>query len=423
MPAQYPSASPNLTTGITDSSPATPNTHAGYHDQIHLEINAIVADLIAAMNGEASMDVALETIRTNISARQLSSEKGVANGYASLDANGDVPIGQLPVGTTNQSVASGNDARITGALQANNNLSDINNFNQARTHLGLGGAAVLDVGTTTGTVAAGNDSRITGALQSSNNLSDLGNTNQARTHLGLGGAATLNVGTSAGTVAAGDDSRITGAEQTTNKGAANGYAPLGASSTVPVANLPLATSAAAGVVVLTGDLDNNASSPTVVATHLTAPLPVAQGGTGAATLTGIVKGNGTSAMTAVTAPAGTIVGTSDTQTLTNKWIQKRVSVTASAASPSINTDTTDVFGLSAQAVNVASFSTNLTGTPVNGQLLWIYIVGTAARSITWGASFEASTVLLPTTTVSTDRLDVGFVYNSTTSKWRCIASA
>jgi len=375
MPAQYPSASPNLTTGITDSSPATPNTHAGYHDQIHLEINAIVADLIAAMNGEASMDVALETIRTNISARQLSSEKGVANGYASLDANGDVPIGQLPVGTTNV------------------------------------------------TVAAGNDSRITGALQSSNNLSDLGNTNQARTNLGLGGAATLNVGTSAGTVAAGNDSRITGAEQTTNKGAANGYAPLGASSTVPVANLPLATSAAAGVIVIAGDLNNSASSPIVVATHLTAPLPVAQGGTGAATLTGIVKGNGTSAMTAVTAPAGTIVGTSDTQTLTNKWIQKRVSVTASAASPSINTDTTDVFGLSAQAVNVASFSTNLTGTPVNGQLLWIYIVGTAARSITWGASFEASTVLLPTTTVSTDRLDVGFVYNSTTSKWRCIASA
>ena len=45
---------------------------------------------------------------------------------------------------------------------------------------------------------------------------------------------------------------------------------------------------------------------------------VAAGGTGVGTLTGIVKGNGTSAMTAVTAPSGAIVGTTDTQTLTSK---------------------------------------------------------------------------------------------------------
>ena len=49
-------------------------------------------------------------------------------------------------------------------------------------------------------------------------------------------------------------------------------------------------------------------------------FPVSVGGTGAGTLTGIVKGNGTSAMTAVTAPSGTIVGDTDTQTLTNKTL-------------------------------------------------------------------------------------------------------
>lgn len=49
-------------------------------------------------------------------------------------------------------------------------------------------------------------------------------------------------------------------------------------------------------------------------------LPVASGGTGAATLTGLVKGSGTSALTAVTAPSGAVVGTTDSQTLTNKTL-------------------------------------------------------------------------------------------------------
>jgi len=83
----------------------------------------------------------------------------------------------------------------------------------------------------------------------------------------------------------------------------------------------------------------------------------------------------------------------------------------------------DMYLLTAQAVDITSFTTNLSGTPTEGQLLWISITGTGARAITWGSSFESSTVSLPTTTVSTNRLDVGFVWNTVTSKWRCIASA
>jgi hypothetical protein len=137
------------------------------------------------------------------------------------------------------------------------------------------------------------------------------------------------------------------------------------------------------------------------------------------TPTGIVKGD---------VGLGNVDNTSNateraaTATLTNKRVTKRTGTTTSHATPTINTDNVDFYSLTAQAEAITSFTTNLSGTPTENQTLWIAITGTAARAITWGASFEASTVALPTTTVTTARLDVGFVWNVTTSKWRCVAS-
>jgi len=104
-------------------------------------------------------------------------------------------------------------------------------------------------------------------------------------------------------------------------------------------------------------------------------------------------------------------------------IKPRTGSTTSSATPTINTDDVEYYELTAQTADITSFTTNLSGTPVKGQNLWISITGTAARAITWGASFEASTVALPTTTVTTNRLDVGFKWNDVTSKWRCVAKA
>jgi hypothetical protein len=115
------------------------------------------------------------------------------------------------------------------------------------------------------------------------------------------------------------------------------------------------------------------------------------------------------------------VGTTDTNTLTNKRITARTGTVASDATPTINTDNVDFFSITAQTAAITSFTTNLRGTPTVGQTLWIAITGTAARAITWGASFEASTIALPTTTVGTNRLDVAFIW--TGAIWRCVGVA
>lgn len=63
------------------------------------------------------------------------------------------------------------------------------------TDLNLGNASQRDVGITSGTVAAGDDSRIVGAMQKDQNFNDLNNKEKARTNLGLGTAAELTATT------------------------------------------------------------------------------------------------------------------------------------------------------------------------------------------------------------------------------------
>lgn len=115
---------------------------------------------------------------------------------------------------------------------------------------------------------------------------------------------------------------------------------------------------------------------------------------------------------------------SSTNTLTNKRVTPRVSSEASSATPTINTDNVDAHSITALAADITSMTTNLSGTPTNFQKLIIRIKddGTA-RAITWGASFEAKGVALPTTTVLSKVLTVGFIYDTVTSKWGCVASA
>jgi hypothetical protein len=70
-------------------------------------------------------------------------------------------------------------------------------------------------------------------------------------------------------------------------------------------------------------------------------------------------------------------------------------------------------------------TTNLSGTPNDGDVLEIQITDNGtARAITWGSSFASSTVTLPTTTVISTTLTVILQYYTTSSygnnKWICV---
>lgn len=105
--------------------------------------------------------------------------------------------------------------------------------------------------------------------------------------------------------------------------------------------------------------------------------------------------------------------------------RRRVTSITSAATPTVNTDNCDKVDITALAANITSMTTNLSGTPQNGDTL-IYEIkdNGSARTIGWGASFVAGGVALPTTTVASKILTVGFVYSTANSlnKWRCVAS-
>ena len=162
-------------------------------------------------------------------------------------------------------------------------------------------------------------------------------------------------------------------------------------------------------------LDNSVAAGTWdVSYGITAAAPATSG-------TGILKGDGSGGT--ATATAGTdYAGIGTTQTLTATRVNPRTVSVAQSATPAVNVDTTDVAVITGLAQAITSMSTNLTGTPVDGQRLIFRITGTAARAITWGTSFTGGAVTPLATTATTKTHIVQFLYDSGVGKWVCITS-
>jgi len=124
----------------------------------------------------------------------------------------------------------------------------------------------------------------------------------------------------------------------------------------------------------------------------------------------------------VTAPtvAVDVTGSLAVSGSTVSRIDPRITNVASSATPIPDVSTTDQYNLTAQAAT-ATFGIP-TGSPLNGQKLIIRIKDNGvARTLAWNAIYRAVGITLPTTTVISKTLYVGFIYNGADTKWDAVA--
>lgn len=116
---------------------------------------------------------------------------------------------------------------------------------------------------------------------------------------------------------------------------------------------------------------------------------------------------------------------SSTNTLTNKRINQRVVSAASYTTDtgtSLDVSTCDIFVVTAQAW--ALKLNNPSGTPTNWQKLIVRIKDNwTARALTYDTQFRAMWTALPSTTVLSKTLYLGFIYNSDDTKRDLVAAA
>ena len=203
-------------------------------------------------------------------ARYLRLDGGTLVGDLTIDATKKITLTDLPTSSTDAANKSYVDAAVAGATIADGSITNAKIVTMEASKL-TGVVAIANGGTGASTIAA---AKINLALNNVDNTSDVNKPISSLTQTALNAkenAANKSVTTTLGT------SDVLFPTQNAVK--------------------TYVDAAIATTVIADGSI-TDAKIISLAATKLTGVLPVANGGTGVATITGIVKGNGTSAVTA-----------------------------------------------------------------------------------------------------------------------------
>jgi hypothetical protein len=155
----------------------------------------------------------------------------------------------------------------------------------------------------------------------------------------------------------------------------------------------------------------------------TAGAPVINGGVLGTPSSGTVTNLTGTASININGTVGATTPTTGVFTTVTGAVLSRVVVIADATSITVNADTTDI-ATQANTQAVGTLTINApTGTPINGQKFIVRLTSTNIQTFSFNAIFVGSVDLtLPTVSSGGGLTDyLGWIYNSTTSKWHMIA--
>lgn len=182
--------------------------------------------------------------------------------------------------------------------------------------------------------------------------------------------------------------------------------------TIPVTAGGTGSTTASGARTALSAAASGANSDITSITGLTTPLTVAQGGTGAATITGIVKGSGTSAFSSAT--AGTDYAKPDTASSWTAAQRGSISTLTDGATITPDFALANNYTVTLGGNRTLANPTNLTA----GQSGSIFVVqdGTGSRTLAYGSFWDFIGGTAPTLTTTANAVDrIDYVVRTTGS--------